>query len=216
MDAGLFRVFSGTSRRLLARAGHGRSGDHTGGCLVGPAVETLDWWRHLQMRAGTASADGFTDISDTYSELRLCSASPEFSGYSPRRPRGRCRSLPRAPKRTRKPLHSGPPVPPGPRHRRRHSGAESLIPILTDAIRMPCDPAAQPPPQQNATWRPSGHPSAPRPMTAMRLTRSGSRPPLTAHPSLPPSTGAPDLSAAQPSRRASASRGHARTWLIWG
>ena len=32
------------------------------------------------------SASGFTDISNTYSELRLCSASHEFSGYSPRHP----------------------------------------------------------------------------------------------------------------------------------
>jgi hypothetical protein len=43
------------------------------------------------IRTRVGVADGFTGRSKTCSDLRLCSALPYFSGYSPRHPCGRCR-----------------------------------------------------------------------------------------------------------------------------
>ena len=44
-----------------------------------------------RVRTWVGLADGFTDISQTCPDLRLCSALPDFSGHLPRHPRSRCR-----------------------------------------------------------------------------------------------------------------------------
>jgi hypothetical protein len=75
--------------------------------------------------------------------------------------RPRRRSLPRDPRqhRTRSMADISPPKGPAPSPLAT-AGADAFIPLLTDAIPMPSDPATQTPQQPNATWRPVGQPSA--------------------------------------------------------
>jgi hypothetical protein len=166
------------------------------------------------IRTRVGVADGFTDHSNICSDLRLCSALPNFSGYSPRRPRSRCRPGPWRIRYEHQPLQRRPLT--------RQAGeaasdarAEALIPMVTDAIEMPSAATQMPGnrprpgavPQRSATSGMRSYTGNPEPDANRRDARS----PEPRREGADPADPAPDGPADNPGTRR-----HARTCRIAG
>jgi hypothetical protein len=90
----------------------------------------------------------------------------------------------------------------------------ALIPILTDAIRMPSDPAAQTPPAAERHLAPDGSTFCHRrQMAAVRSALSRYRPSLRVHRSRRPARESRPRRPADPGGPSAGARRHARTWL---
>jgi len=104
-----------------------------------PALTWAFAWQVLDSNQGRHASTFFTGRSNTCPDLRLCSALPNFSGYSPRRPRSRCRPGPWRIRYEHQPLQRRPLT--------RQAGeaasdarAEALIPMVTERSRRPVLP----------------------------------------------------------------------------